>query len=259
MRRILLSGHVAGLRRRSRHLEIAPWPPIFTAAEIEVLRRLLAPGNALSPYRYPLTGLVRCGKCGAVMVGRKREDGAKRYFCSHCGGLYILAEALEAHVGNLVVERLVERGGTALGMLMAEVPNSLYRLDRIFSAYAHGLMGRADAETALRRERHERSLGEEVAEWWQAASPGLRRRVIGEMLTGITIQPGRRGLSRFDPDRVRPIDWRARYADADPRTHRPARSGTCGESAAIATSEITPVGGALRAASAPAGDEHQVE
>jgi hypothetical protein len=256
MRRILLSGHVAGLRRRSRHLEIAPWPPIFTAAEIEVLRRLLAPGNALSPYRYPLTGLVRCGKCGAVMVGRKREDGAKRYFCSHCGGLYILAGALEAHVWDLVVERLVERGGTALGMLTAEVANSPLRLDRIFSAYAHGLISRSDAETALRRERHERTLGEEVAGWWQAASPGLRRLVIGEMLDGITIQPGRRGLNRFDPDRVRPIDWGARYADADPRTHRPASTGTRGESAEIVTSELNPVGGEPRAESAPAGDEH---
>ena len=258
LRRLLTSDHVAGLRRRGKAVEIAPWLPIFTAAESQRLRHLLSPGNAPSRRPYRLTSFLDCGRCGDFLVGRRRDAYFRRYFCSGCGKVYITADALEDHVEAIVLDRLVERGGSALEELASVRPDCPYPLDRILLAYACGLMRRSDADAALHRERPEGGLKEEIADRWQAASPALRRLVIGEMLTRIIIQPGRRGSNRFDPARVGPIDWRPRYADADPRTHRPASAATRGESAEIATSELNPVGGEPRAASAPAGDEHQV-
>jgi hypothetical protein len=245
LRGLLISDGVAGLRRRGRALEITPWPPILTAAESEKLRRLLAPGNALSPKRYPLTGLVFCSRCGtAPLVGRRREvsrgrdEITRRYFCSRCGKIYIVGEDLEAYVGQLVVTRLVEHGGSALGLLVADVLGSRYRADRIIVAYAHGLMTSSEAFRAFLREDPEGGLAADVAARWQAASSGLRRLVIEEMLTGITIKPGRRGLSRFDPTRVDPIDWRPRYADVHP--HRNAAVG--GDAADSSTTDLRRVG-----------------
>jgi len=71
----------------------------------------------------------------------------------------------------------------------------------------------ADAEEALARQPQTRFLvdlprgEEELRAGWQEWGLGVRRRVVRMALRGLVINPPKRGLPRFDPDRVHP-DWR---------------------------------------------------
>lgn len=54
--------------------------------------------------RRPLTGLLFCGRCGAQLVARPRQDRTPRYVCP-CGRLSILATETEGVVGAAMKHR----------------------------------------------------------------------------------------------------------------------------------------------------------
>ena len=121
---------VAGLREHGGEIVAeAEWPAILDLHTWEQVRAILtAPSRAKRrrSRRYLLTGLLRCGKCGHLLVGTPRtpkRGGGKRgvYVYDHgnteraygcvkanggCGRVFVLGEAVEAFVVALVLRRL---------------------------------------------------------------------------------------------------------------------------------------------------------
>lgn len=110
--RFLRSLRIAGLRDDGDGKAIdAPWVAIITKAEHRQLRAKLAK-NANAGRRvaktYLLTGgLVRCGKCGAAMIGRP-INGKPTYCCAKdrggCGSVFTRV----AGVDKVVIERAIQ-------------------------------------------------------------------------------------------------------------------------------------------------------
>ena len=249
LRNILTSGRVSGQREHKGEIVAkGVWPAILTPSQTSRLRTiLLDPGRRTnrSPRRYPLTGLVHCGACGARLVARPRDDGQRRYICAKgpgffgCGGTSILAEPLEVFVAEAVLHRL-------------DTPRLQRAVSRTLSAEddADALqtdLDHAEAELEdLARLRGEGSIS--VREWMAARGPIERRReaatkalqgisgasaldgfvgrpgmlraqwtdldvarqraIIAAVLPRIIINAAVRGRNRFDPGRIQPV-WRA--------------------------------------------------
>jgi len=125
---------VQNMLRRPRYVGIrvhkgvryeAKWPAVFTDRDqwdkIQLTLNLTASKYADRPigYRYLLTGLVYCGKCGMSLNGQKRpqRDGSRpRYYGCRtegttqrrrgCGGIGIRADALDHWITEAVLFRL---------------------------------------------------------------------------------------------------------------------------------------------------------
>lgn len=118
LRRVLLSGRIAGLREHHGQVVAqATWPAIIERGTHERLRRLLQDphrttnGGALAR-RYLLTGYAVCGLCGHKLVARPRADGRRSYTCASgtnfagCGRVRSLAEPLEDLVAEAIFTAL---------------------------------------------------------------------------------------------------------------------------------------------------------
>lgn len=246
LRRLLTSGRIAGLREYEGESFTAQWPAIVPAESVLRLRELRAEKTRTgrrAPRKYLLSGLVVCGRCGARMVARPRDDGARRYVCAAgpgqagCGKLMILADPVEELVSEAMLIRLdsaelatawagevekVDTDGIASGLDADEA-----RLDELATAYGQRLVSlreylkaREPIEARIDRARRElsRSGGTvSVREFvghadrlrgvWDEMPIERRQAVIGAILDRVTVAPGVRGRNRFDPDRVTPT-WK---------------------------------------------------
>jgi DNA invertase Pin-like site-specific DNA recombinase len=129
VRTMLISPRYAGLRAVGRppHERIvgdAVWRAVLDRAMFEECRAILtdpARRTNRSARRYLLTGLLRCGRCGATLVSRMRYDtrtqngyGVRAYVCARdpgregCGRLAVRAEQLEAWVADAVAEYVAD-------------------------------------------------------------------------------------------------------------------------------------------------------
>jgi DNA invertase Pin-like site-specific DNA recombinase len=245
---MLRSPRIAGLREhRGAIVARGTWPAIVDPADHERLRAILAarrrPGR---PGRFLLSGMVACGRCKSTMVIRRRHTDKVRYYgCEKvnghvaCGGTYVVAEPLEAFVGEIVLAaidspalaselRHLEADTTTdddLAVLHAD-EQALEQLAR--DHYVGHLIERAEylaardalhsrVETtrgrmskpgaaALLRELGEDGAGVRAA--WAAGDVDWRRRLVSMLVDRVEIGPATRGATRFDPTRVDPI-WRA--------------------------------------------------
>lgn len=118
LRTILASARIAGMSSHDRAVVgPAAWPAIIDDAQHRRILAVLA-ASARTPSRgrqsWMLTGLLRCGKCNATLIGNTDIRGVRRYICRKgpgydgCGGLAIKAEPLEEKIGDLVAERLAD-------------------------------------------------------------------------------------------------------------------------------------------------------
>lgn len=130
LRRVLLSGRIAGLRTHEgrgtgrRTLRTPPpvvakaeWPAIVDEATWQRVRAVLA-DPARQTYRgfgartYLLPGFLWCGKCARRLISRGHEKRRRTYVCASgpgtggCGGLRIVAQPLEELVAAMVLRRL---------------------------------------------------------------------------------------------------------------------------------------------------------
>ncbi|HTT85722.1 MAG TPA: recombinase family protein [Acidimicrobiales bacterium] len=249
LRRMLTSGRISGQREHLGEIVASgDWPAIVTPAQTARLRSvLLDPDRRTNraPRRYPLTGLVHCGGCGARLVARPRDDGERRYLCAKgpglagCGGTAILAEPLENFIAEAVLHRLdtprlqravartlsAEADADVVQQELEEVDTELENL-----ATLHGqgqitvkewMAARKPIET--RREQAARRLGQlsgasaldgfvgrpgALRAQWAHLDPARQRAIIGTVLPRIVIHRAVRGRNRFDPDRIEPV-WRA--------------------------------------------------
>lgn len=115
LRDMLLSPRIWGMRQhRGQVAGPGVWEPIIDAATAEQLRVLLtdpARKTVRSARRYVLSGLCRCGVCGAVLLSGA-SHGTRAYQCrtgpafAGCGHISITAEHVESVITSAVLLRL---------------------------------------------------------------------------------------------------------------------------------------------------------
>ena len=245
---MLRSPRIAGLREHHGAI-VAPgtWPAIIAPAEHERLRAILAarrrPG---APGRFLLSGLVRCGRCKSTMrVARRYRTKARMYGCmkangqANCGGTWVMADPLEAHVAQLVLAAIDSpalldalrgiQAGSADDEDVATLRADEQALEQLArDHYVDHVIERPEylaardvlhARVTAIRERLAKPAsgtllrelardGTAIRAAWEGGDLAWRRQLVGLVADGVVIGPGAPGASRFDPDRV-DIAWRA--------------------------------------------------
>jgi DNA invertase Pin-like site-specific DNA recombinase len=247
LRQLLTGGRIVGRRRyHGDDVAKASWPAIIDPELSRQVCDVLTSRNPRqrSPRKYLLSGgLLVCGRCGKPMQGGA-HNGQRRYACvrgvgagDHCGGTFIMAGPLEAHVRDRVVSLMLnqtdhaEGGGGSEGR--AEVERQLEadqrRLKEIFEAYAAGEIDKAiwDSTRAILGPKIEsglRALSAQTPEsaalrqlipavpggghWassakaWNRLDVPRQAAICRLLLKSVTIGPGVSGSRYFDPRRV---------------------------------------------------------
>jgi DNA invertase Pin-like site-specific DNA recombinase len=248
LRNILMSARLSAQREhKGEIISTGNWPPILTTTQTARLRSLLGDPDRRTnrtPRSYPLTGLIRCGQCGAKMVARPRDDGSRRYVCATgpgnvgCGKTYQLAEPLEQFIKEAVLYRLDSTDLTRARIARAsdgpgadEVEKELeadrHQLDELAEMYGRREMTArewmaAKAPIQQRISRNERRMGtfagtssldgyvghgDALRGQWDALTPARQRAIVSALVESIVIGPAVRGRNRFDPTRITP-NWR---------------------------------------------------
>jgi len=248
LRNMLMSARLSGQREhKGEIISMGAWAAILTPVQTARLRSLL--GNPdrrtnRSPRSYPLTGLVRCGLCGAKMVARPRDDGSRRYVCARgpgnvgCGKTYQLAEPLEHLIVEAVLYRIDSKdfvqavaAHTTQEARAAQVEQELeddrHQLDELAERYGRKEMTArewtiAKAPIQDRIAAHERRLvtftgtsvlngyvghADSLRRQWNTLTAARQRAIVSALLDSIVIGPGVRGRNTFDPSRVTP-NWK---------------------------------------------------
>ncbi len=122
---IFRNKRIMGVRVHDGVEHKAQWPAIISRDEWEQIQLILDARHmrkTRTVRSYLLTGLVVCGRCGALMVGsghNVRGELQRRYYCvpedssgqaRGCGKVSRLADPLEALVGQAVLKRLDSEG-----------------------------------------------------------------------------------------------------------------------------------------------------
>jgi site-specific DNA recombinase len=247
LRRILLSGRISGQREHKGEIVAkAEWEGIVTPAETQRLRaKLLDPERRTnrSARRYLLARLLRCGKCGARLGARPREDGSRRYICvrgpglAGCGSLMILAEPLELFIVEAVLYRIDSpelpramngnRSDPEGNEWQAEIERGENKRDELAALWAEGQISRSEWLTARRPIENRLDAarkrlaainrtsalapylgrGEELRGRWAEMTLTRQQQIVAALLEHVVVGPGRRGFNRFDPSRLQPV-WR---------------------------------------------------
>lgn len=251
----LIRPRVAGLREhRGEIVAEAEWPAIVDRETWEQVRAVLtAPSRSKRrrSRRYLLTGLLRCKKCLHPLVGtprRRKRGGGKRgvymydegatqraYGCVRanggCGGVFIIGEAVEAFVIDLVLSRLRGPGldrarrriserstdDTASLAAIAMAEEAIAELGREFARReinrtaliaAQGVHQAVIDESRARLAKSSRSQALDslidLDDEWEDLSDDRKRAVLETVLDHVLIHPASGARNRFDPDRVDP-------------------------------------------------------
>jgi DNA invertase Pin-like site-specific DNA recombinase len=239
-------------RRMHRGVDVGPanWPAIvdeatWRRANTIITARQETPEQTQrrTARKYLLAGgLVVCGRCGAWLRGKPKEDGRSIYACPSkrlggCNGLGIKAPELEALVTEAVIRRVESaefgrslrrraQGGRGQVSDVAAIEARLDQLADAFSAGAltmrewqrarEGLDARlevarsqlaSDTTTAVVG-RHAGRAGS-LRDSWADMTLDRRQAVVRAVVDNVTIAPARRGVRpAFDADRVA-VAWRA--------------------------------------------------
>jgi hypothetical protein len=243
----MASGRIAGLREHRGEITAkAEWAAIIDERTHRRLRALLTDPSRRTnrvARRYLLTGLLRCGRCGAKLVARPKDDGRRRYVCARgpgfegCNRIHILAEPVEERVVEMVLSaldgpelaRAISRGSShdtdELEEAIASDESVLEQLAR--DHYSDRLITRSEylaARDAIEgrlesaKRRRAQASGTAVLEPFFASGAGFQQRwpsigmdrqraVIAAVIDRVVIHPAVKGRKAFDPDRVEVI-WR---------------------------------------------------
>lgn len=251
---MLRGTRIAGIRTHHGEVMRPPtdpkkaWTPAPAIVDEPTHRRLVATLAARSRTgdrgrtAWELTGLLRCGWCGAVLVGNtdaaSAKDGAprRRYVCrkapgyNGCGRLGIKAEPVEQLLADIVVARLGDL--TARRSAVPEEDDAEERCEleaiaarrvEVSEDYAAGVITRADKNgdvAALRRreEAVEARLAAKVRDasplafvmaegldgaTWEDTPIGKRRVILRALIDHVVVAPATtRGSTRFEASRI---------------------------------------------------------
>ena len=248
LRRALLSARMAGLREHGvdpsgkalGSLTPAVWEGALDRPTWEQLRAVLLnperSTNVRAPTKRLLTGLLRCGVCGAAMQSRPRDDRTKRYVCAGRRPghqLAIVAEEADDVVAMRVLgvlstpsARAAIVGGEAPASDSADEPGATlsalaraqarlrvldddyYVLGRLAEGRYRSVQAKLEREIdRLRRQvdlatRQQVALHPDPRVYWTDADIAERRALVRLLVERVVILPARRGIPRFDPSRV---------------------------------------------------------
>lgn len=239
VRRLVTNPAYVGQRvHRGKVVGPATWPAILDDATFyRCVSRLTDPARRTvrdGAVRHLLTGLARCGVCGAPVVKQKNR-GFDAYLCRE--GFHVSRR--QDHVDNLVTRVVVARLARpdALDALAGrdtsedareaagEAAEKQARLDAFYDAAAAGevtpaALARIEArllpeiEAAEQRARRvavapvlREVARADIAERWDSLPITVRREVV-DLLAEVRILPARRGARTFDPESVS-ITWRS--------------------------------------------------
>lgn len=248
LRRMLQNPALAGLREYEGATYPATWDAILTEETSERLRLHFAEPNRRTSFgtarSYLLTGIVRCGRCGARLRSHRHKDGQRQYVCppaawseDGCGRIARYADDVEELVTESV---LIALDGADLRQYMAtsEADNSdelmfTIREDEKALAeltqdyYVERKLTRSEFFTArdslqARIEHNRREAarvtghgvltqivgaGEAIRDQWADATLEWKRTVIGAVVDRVDIDPVVKRTGKFQPELVR-ITWR---------------------------------------------------
>ena len=183
-----------------------------------------------------LSSILRCGKCGAVLVGNTDTRGVRRYQCrkgpgyNGCGGLGIKAVELEDLLGALATERLADVEARRAAIVGPDDSPELAELDAIEARLlavdddvARGELDNRDANrriAAIKRHRDEveARLAAKVREAaplnlvdvegfvgrpWASLEQHEQRRILDALVDHVTVAPASViGSTAFEGARV---------------------------------------------------------
>ena len=248
MSRILTAGRISGqVEHLGEIVTSGDWPAILTPTQTTRLRTMLrdpARRTNRAPRTYPLSGLVRCGLCGARMGARPRADRSRRYACNNqpgnqsCGRMSTLAEPLESFIIAAVLFRLdtpdLERHMVAAAQdtdadaLQHQIDDDKAQLESLAALYGKREIGvaewlaarkpiearMADASRQMGRLTHSSALDGYVGraralrDQWSHFSVPRQHAIISALVDHVTVHPAVKGRPRFDPDRIE-VCWQA--------------------------------------------------
>jgi site-specific DNA recombinase len=248
LRTLLLRPRNQGMRVHEGQV-IGPgnWQPLISAEDGERLRLLLtdpARRTNRAARRYLLSGLGRCGNCGARMASASRPSG-RRYVCGMlttanvpCQRVMIQAEPLEALIADAVLLRLdspelltsLTRAddGARVGSLGDDISTDTARMEDLARAWADGDISREEWKIArdrieARLEANRRALarltrrdaienyigqGQNLRAAWDTLNLSQQAAIVKAVVDHVVVHPfAKPGQRRFDPSRVVPV-WR---------------------------------------------------
>lgn len=234
--RTLRSEHLAGRRRHGGQVVDGEWPVVFSAEEHEALRLAAGEHRDAAVARHLLTGLLRCGPCGARMRAKTTRRFGFQYACqvAGCSRVTVKGSTLEDVIAEAVLLRLdsqelraalaVKEDSAATRRLADELADdraALEQLSRdhyvtrvvsrdVFLAAAGELEERIrTAEERLSRQQPAGlPEGTPLRDGWHTGGLEFRRAVLSAVVEKISIAPATvRGRSTFDPERV-DVTWR---------------------------------------------------
>lgn len=223
------------------------WPAILSRVETERLRVLLTDPSrhkGRAP-KYQLSGILRCGVCGAPLNGHlDSKRGTRRYHCfaqpgmNRCGSVSVAGIAVEKLVVTQLLAALTEtpmrpvaadeRARATEEAALTAIAADRQRLDELATDYADGRVTRQEwlrvrdivatrieqAEVTLRGAGHAAVLRhlpasprELVRAWNDDMTVDQKRAVISAVIDRVIVHPATRRAPQFDPERVE-IIWR---------------------------------------------------
>ena len=259
LRDLLMSRRLVGERvHRGEVVAKGNWPAILDIETGRRVRDLLLDPDRRTSYpdgeRHFLTGLLRCGKCGATLFRQRQVKGDLRVFAcpappSGCSGIAVQIDRVSETVREAVFERLRLRGfggrpapsavdGAALRHGLATYMASLERLAEDYFVDRH--IGRAEyleavhsLEPALETEvagsstQRQQVSGvrsvPELRKRWPSLDYEAQSAIVRSEVDHVVVKPAAVQGRRFDPQRVH-VAWRdTRSAGDRPRSWLTAR------------------------------------
>ncbi len=241
--RALTNPRVAGLVMLSTGgRTAAAWPAIFTQAEYDEVVSFFQRRKTGKHWKrkYLLSGLLRCGECGAPLVaGTPRHNRGRIYWCypypnRGCGRVSInaafveslMSEAVLAALGNLRVGGLDADALRGRHERLQELESDRQQLEEIAAAYAHRaitlpewLAAREPVEARIQAALSELQTDAEIQRLhalageeqprhvWPSLIVDQQRSIISTVIDHIEIRRVGKGRYR-EPGRVNVV-WRA--------------------------------------------------
>jgi DNA invertase Pin-like site-specific DNA recombinase len=248
VRGLLLNPRYAGLC--ARHGEVIArgvWPAIIPVEQHERLRVTLtdpARRTNRTARRYLLSGMCRCGRCGAVMASQADSLHGRRYLCRSghdfggCGRMGIKADGVEKLVSEMVLYRLdtPELAEALAGRaadpqeaqrLRLRIDQATARMEELATLFADGRIRaeewvpardrieqrRNDARRQLTRLSASTGIesvigrGSALRAQWPTLNLDRQRAIARTLLDHVVVNPARPGIKYVSPDRVEPR-WR---------------------------------------------------
>lgn len=223
------------------------WAPILTSGEQErvslYIRGWGAPSRGGRPMTALLSGILRCGKCGASLYKNRRADHQRIYWCqpspNHdrgCGGVSIRADPLDEWIVNIVLARLPnlppispEDQAQVAGKLatirdletrLADYESNADKFEakrfaRITDALDAKLRRARSEATAFSELPSARALGlqkGDLTQVWPTLAFAVQRQIITSLIKSVTIRPvgkSRNNQPRNAHERIDGIVWRS--------------------------------------------------